>query len=174
MHPITLWLGITATVTIGTVVLGGGLALIIRAIGLEYLVVVRNLQYEALFLNWATAVTYGAARGARLGLVMATLMAGSAVVGRQRVPRYRETLAPSLASLVCIVLGAALGGTLAYVLSRLGAVALPPTIGRQVAHVYRVCCSYGLEYGAALGGLLGTVAIAGYVFRRRARPCVQE
>ena len=174
MRSIKLWLGITGAVTLGSAVLGSGLALLTRTIGLEYLVVVRNLQYEALFLDWTTAVAYGAARGVRLGGVMGTLVAAAVVVGTRPVPRCREIVPPGIASLLCIVLGAALGGVLAYVLSRLGAISLPPAIGPQVGHVHRVCCSYGLEYGAAVGGIAGATAAAVYVFKRRAGPCVPE
>jgi len=165
------WLGITVAATIGTAALGGVLALVVRKISWEYLVVLRNLPYADLYLNWAAVVPYGVARGARLGLVIATLVAAAAVVGRRRVPGCREMIAPGLAVLMCALLGSALGGLLAYAASRLGWVSFQPAIGRQVGHVYRVWCSYGVECGAATGSLGGALAAAVYVFRQRGRLC---
>lgn len=169
MTSFLLWCYVVVGMTLGASALGAVLGVVIRRIGLEYLVVVCNLPYEAVLLDWWAVVPFSMAKGMRMGLVIGTLLAACALVGKRRPARARELVVAGAAVLVSILVAASFAGVGAYALSRLGWVSLPESIGMQVGHLHRVWLSYGLEYGAAVAGIVGAIAAGLTVFIRRAR-----
>lgn len=164
-----LWCASVALTLAWLVGAGAGLGLVCHRLSREYVVVVWNLPYEPVWHSCWPAVEAGSVRGLRVGLLLGACVAASAVVGPAR-PGGMAAVASSTCLLpVALVVGALMGGAIAYGLARTGVPTLPASVVWQVGHAYRVSACYGLEFGSWVGGLAGAAAAASVIRRKRRR-----
>ncbi len=169
MKRIATWAAVVAMLTLGCGVLGGIIGCVIRSAGLEYLVVVRGLPYEAVLLDPWTPVWFGVGRGARLGLALGALVAACAVVGERRVAKARHLAIAGIGVLASMCASSLLAGGVADLLVRFGWASLPESVGRQLGGVYSVAFSYGLDAGAIGGGVIAALILGGWILKRRSQ-----
>ena len=169
MKSFVVWCAVVVGMTLGAGAAAAVAGVVVRRVGLEYLVVVCNLPYEAVLLDWWTVVLFFMSKGMRMGLVLGTLLAACALVGKRRPAQERDLILGSAGAILSILFFSFLAGLGAYLLARWGWVTLPASIGRQVGHPYRVWLSYGLEYGAAAGGIAGAIVAGLAIFSNRTR-----
>ena len=151
MRAILLWLMIVALMTLLGVASGWVLGCVIEDTNTDMLVSVQRYMD----------------RGWRIGLVLGTLFAACAVVGRRRAAPAAARVRSAAASLVVVVGSTVVCGGAAYALARIGWLRLPEEIGRQVGHPYRVLFCRGLEVGAGAGAALAAIWIATALWRSR-------
>ena len=156
---------LTAT---GLAVCGAVLGVIVRFISLEYLNVVRNVPYEALFSGITGAVRYGISNGFGGGLFPGALLGFATIGGIRKIAPVRDLqIAAAIVSAVAFAF-ALTGGAGAYAAAKFFGLFLPlEHIALQVGSPYRVMCGYGLEYGAAVGAIMSTLTMAVWIWRRR-------
>ena len=170
MRPFARWLVAVLVLSLGAAALGGAVALAIRKLSLEYLVVVRNLPYEDLLLRWWSVLPLGMAEGFRAGLFAGALVGVGTTVTSRQYPSTRRVAAACLAALAVAAAAAALAAAAAYAYAKLATPVLPATVAAQVGRPYRALTCYGLEYGARIGGLLAAIIVGAFLWRTRRQP----
>ena len=153
---------------VGLTVCGVVLGIIVHFISIEYLNVVRNVPYEALFSGITGAVRYGISNGFGGGFFTGALLGFATIGGIRKIAPVRDLqIAAAIVSAVAFAF-ALTGGAGAYAVAKLfGPSFLPEHIALQVGSPYRVMCGYGLEYGAAVGAIMSSLTMAVWIWRRR-------
>ena len=167
MRSVRLWLGtVLAGICCGSL-LGALLRVLVRWTGLEYLVVVRNLPYEDLFLRWWAVIPAGLIAGARVGAVAGTLLAAGAIVGTRVIAGWRRVTRAVAATVLAAGFGGVAGGLGYLVLAKLTSPLLPERLALQIGSPYRVVLAYGAAWGSVAAGLVAALVTTVWLYRGR-------
>ena len=125
---------------------------------------------RSLNLDYVSDVSYYLNKGWREGLAVGTFLAICALAGKKKASSASSVLLWGLAALGGIVSFALLGGSAAYVLSRLHLLQLSKEVAGQIGNPNRLFFCSGLEWGAVIGAVIFPV-MAGVCLWRGRRRC---
>lgn len=150
-----------------SVVAGALLGLVLRGLSMEYLYVVRDIPYQALFAGVKGAVCYGLVMGLRGGLFLGAIIGFAAVGGVRQIAPVKNLLIALGVTAIAALASAMIGVAGVYIAAKGFGPFLPTHIAMQVGNPYRVLCGYSLEIGAKAGAFLSTLVMGAWVWKQR-------
>jgi hypothetical protein len=128
-----------------------------------------GIAIRSLNLDYVPDVSYYFDKGCREGLAAGTLLAFCALAGKQKASSASSGLLWGLAALAAIVSFALLGGSAAYLLTRLHLLQLSKEVAGQIGNPNRLFFCSGLEWGAVMGSLIFPIIAGVCLWRGRGR-----
>ncbi len=140
-------------------VMGGAWGLLTRHYAPEYLLVIKHVANDTIWLEPGKVAGRMAGEGMKFGLFAGTLLLALRALRWGRLPRGKEAWKMWLVGLLSAGLGAALAGLFTWYYVRHGGRILSSETLAQIGSIYRVQLLVAAEWGAIVGVLMATVVM---------------